>query len=276
MMSIISTDSWRRHLNLAIGMLILMPLLLSAVAPGAITPYDPLKTSVKELYQPPSAQHWFGTDELGRDVLSRVAHGARVSLPAASITILLASSIGVLAGLIAGYWRGWADRLIMIVVDMLLAFPSIVLAMAVGVALGRSLRSAVLAVAAVWWPVYARLVRGLTLHIKEQAYVEAAYAIGARPVHIIWKHILPNALSAIIVRVSLGLGFAVLTLASLGFMGIGVNAPTPEWGAMVSWGRTYFLTEWWIGGFPALAITLVVIGTTFVGDALNELLNPNL
>jgi len=267
---------WLRNVNLIIGCVILAPFILAAIEPGLLSSYNPLKTSVREMLHAPGSKHWFGTDELGRDVFSRVVHGARVSLPAASITIIIACTIGVMAGVAAGYWKGWADRLIMIVTDMLLAFPRIVLAMAIGAALGPSLRSAVLAVAAAWWPVYARLVRGLTLQIKEQAYVEAAYSIGARPLHTIRKHILPNALSAIIVRISLDLGLAVLTLASLGFIGIGVNAPTPEWGAMVSWGRTYFLTEWWIGGFPALAITLVVVGTTFLGDALNDILNPTM
>ena len=261
-------------LNLLIGSLLLLPFILAAIHPGLFTPYEPNKTSVKEIVQAPSGRHWFGTDELGRDVFTRVIYGARVSIPAALITILIACTIGVLAGVISGYWMGWADRTIMVIVDMLLAFPHIILAMAIGAALGPSLRSAVLAVAIVWWPVYARLVRGLTLQIKEQAYVEAAHSIGAGSTRIISKHILPNILSSVIVRISLDLGFAVLTLASLGFMGIGVNAPTPEWGAMVSWGRTYFLTEWWIGGFPALAITLVVIGTTFLGDGLNDLLNP--
>lgn len=162
----------------------------------------------------------------------------------------------------------------MIAVDMVLAFPTIVLAMAVGTALGPSLSSAVLALVAVWWPLYARLTRGLTLQLKQQEYVAASRALGAGPWHIILKHILPNSLSSLLVRFSLDLGFAVLTLASLGFIGIGVSAPTPEWGAMVNWGRTYFLTEWWIAGFPALSITLVVVGAMFVGDALNDLLDP--
>lgn len=266
--------NWFRSLNFIIGILLLTPFILAAIQPAIFSTHNPLKTSIREMIQPPDAKHWFGTDELGRDVFSRVVHGARVSLPAASITILIACTIGVIAGVAAGYWMGWIDKVIMIFTDMLLAFPRIVLAMAIGAALGPSLRSAVLALAVAWWPVYARLVRSLTLQIKEQAYVEAADALGAKPLHTIRKHILPNALSAIIVRISLDLGLAVLTLASLGFIGIGVNAPTPEWGAMVSWGRIYFLTEWWIGGFPIIAITLVVIGTTFLGDALNDLFNP--
>ena len=146
--------------------------------------------------------------------------------------------------------------------------------MAVAAALGSGIRNAMLAMAAVWWPLYARLLRGLTLRIKEEEYVQAGYAIGGSGFHVIRKHILPNTVSAIIIRISLDLGFAVLLLASLGFIGLGATAPTPEWGTMVSLGRIYFLTEPWIGIFPALAITLVVIGTTLLGDALNDIWNP--
>lgn len=265
---------YRRYRQLALGALFLLPFVLFAIAPGAFAPYDPIKTSVKERLQPPSAEHWFGTDELGRDVYSRVVYGARISLTSASITILVASVIGVVAGVMAGYLGGWADRVIMIGADMVLAFPRIILAMAVAAALGSGMRNAMLAMAAVWWPVYARLMRGLTLQIKQEEYVQAAFAIGGNWFHVIRKHIVPNTLNAIVIRISLDLGFAVLLLASLGFIGLGATAPTPEWGTMVSVSRIYFLTEWWIGFFPALAITLVVIGTTPVGDALNDLWNP--
>jgi peptide/nickel transport system permease protein len=267
---------WRRYRSLVLGGLFLLPFVLFVIAPGVFAPYDPIKTSVKERLQPPSAEHWFGTDELGRDVYSRVVYGARISLTSASITIAIACAVGIIAGITAGYLGGWADRGIMIATDMVLAFPRIILAMAVAAALGSGIRNAMLAMAAVWWPLYARLLRGLTLRIKEEEYVQAGYAIGGSGFHIIRKHILPNTVSAIIIRVSLDLGFAVLLLASLGFIGLGATAPTPEWGTMVSLGRIYFLTEPWIGIFPALAITLVVIGTTLLGDALNDLWNPTL
>lgn len=224
---------------------------------------------------PPGPEHWFGTDELGRDIYSRVVYGARVSLVSASATILFASFVGVPLGMVAGYMGGWIDRVVTVGIDMVLSFPSLVLALAVGAALGPSLSSAVLAISAVWWPVYARLVRGITMQLKEMEYIEASVSMGATSFHILRKHILPNALSSIIVRISLDLGFAVLLLASLSFVGLGAAAPSPEWGAMVAWGRLYFLTEWWIGGFPALAITFVVIGITLAGDALNDILNPN-
>ena len=260
--------------SLALALVFLLPFLLFALAPGVFAPYDPLKTAVAERLQPPSSQHWFGTDELGRDVYSRVVFGTRDSLVSASLTIALACTIGVMGGVVAGYVGGWADRIIMTAADMVLAFPRIILAMAVAAALGSGIRNAMLAMAAVWWPVYARLMRGLTLQMKQEEFVLASYAIGGSGLHIIRKHILPNTLSSIVIRISLDLGFAVLLLASLSFIGLGASAPMPEWGTMVSLGRIYFLTEPWIGFFPALAITLVVIGTTLAGDALNDLWRP--
>ncbi len=266
---------WRRlgaqNPGLLAGITLLLPFLLFALLPEIFATHDPIKTSIRELYIPPSAEHFFGTDELGRDVYSRVVHGARISLVSASLIIGIACVIGVILGTIAGYWGGWSDRVIMTLVDLVLAFPSLILALAVSAALGPGLRSAIIAAAAVWWPVYARLLRGITLQLAEMEFVTAARAMGASAPRIILRHILPNAIYAIIVRISIDLGLAVLLLASLSFIGLGASAPTPEWGAMVAWGRLYFLTEWWIGGFPALAITLVVVAITMLGDGLNDL-----
>lgn len=260
-----------RNPGLLAGALLLLPFLLFALLPEVFATHDPIKTSIRELYQPPGAEHFFGTDELGRDVYSRVVHGARISLASASLIIGIACAIGVALGAIAGYWGGASDRLIMTLVDLVLAFPSLILALAVSAALGPGLRSAIIAAAAVWWPVYARLLRGITLQLAEMEFVTAARALGASTPRIVLRHILPNAIYAIVVRVSIDLGLAVLLLASLSFIGLGASAPTPEWGAMVAWGRLYFLTEWWIGGFPALAITLVVVAITMLGDGLNDL-----
>lgn len=257
--------------GLAAGAALLLPFLLFALLPGVFATHSPIKTSIRELYQPPGAEHFFGTDELGRDVYSRVVHGARISLASASLIIGIACAIGVVLGTIAGYWGGASDRVIMTLVDLVLAFPSLILALAVSAALGPGLRSAIIAAAAVWWPVYARLLRGITLQLAEMEFVTAARALGASTPRIVLRHILPNAIYAIVVRVSIDLGLAVLLLASLSFIGLGASAPTPEWGAMVAWGRLYFLTEWWIGGFPALAITLVVVAITMLGDGLNDL-----
>jgi peptide/nickel transport system permease protein len=263
----------RKYFSLAAGILLLLPFVLFALLPDVFSTHDPIKSSIRELYTPPSPEHWFGTDELGRDVFSRVVHGAQISLFSAGVIIAVASLIGIILGTVAGYWGGWIDRIIMILVDLVLAFPVLILALAVGAALGPGLRSAMIAATAVWWPVYARLLRGMTLQLKEMEYVTAAQAMGASPIWIIIRHIIPNTLNSIIVRISLDLGFAVLLLASLSFVGMGASAPTPEWGAMVAWGRLYFLTEWWIGGFPAIAITLVVIAITIIGDSLNDLLS---
>lgn len=264
---------FRANPGLTAGIALLLPFLLFALLPEVFATHDPIKTSIRELYAPPSPEHFFGTDELGRDVYSRVVFGARISLVAASIIIGIACCIGIILGTIAGFWQGWADRVIMILVDLVLAFPSLILALAVSAALGPGLRSAIIAAAAVWWPVYARLLRGLTIQLSEMEFVTAARAMGASSPVIVIRHILPNAVYAIVVRISLDLGLAVLLLASLSFIGLGASAPTPEWGAMVAWGRIYFLTEWWIGAFPALAITLVVVGITLLGDGLNDMRN---
>ena len=257
--------------GLVAGIALMLPFLLFAALPTVFATHDPIKTSIRELYQPPSVEHFFGTDELGRDVYSRVVHGARISLVSASLIIGIACVIGMILGAVSGYWGGWSDRALMTLVDLVLAFPSLILALAVSAALGPGLRSAIIAATAVWWPVYARLCRGLTLQLAEMEFVTAARAMGASAPWIILRHILPNAIYAVVVRVSIDLGLAVLLLASLSFVGLGASAPTPEWGAMVAWGRLYFLTEWWIGGFPALAITLVVVAITMLGDGLNDI-----
>ena len=220
----------RRNPGLVAGLALMLPFLLFALLPGVFATHNPIKTSIRELYTPPNAEHFFGTDELGRDVYSRVVHGARISLASASIIIGTACLIGVVLGTVAGFWGGWSDRVIMTLVDLVLAFPSLILALAVSAALGPGLRSAIIAAAAVWWPVYARLLRGITIQLSEMEFVTAARAMGASAPSIILRHILPNAVYAIIVRISLDLGLAVLLLASLSFIGLGASAPTPEWG----------------------------------------------
>lgn len=266
---------YSQNRGLMAGLLLLLPFFLFALLPGVFATHDPSKTSIRELYSPPNADHFFGTDEFGRDVYSRVVYGTRISLVSAALIIGIAGWIGVILGTIAGYWGGWSDRVIMTLTDLVLAFPPFILAMAVNAALGSGLRSSIIAAAAVWWPVYARLLRGLTLQLANMEFVTAARAMGASSASIIIRHILPNTVYAITVRVSLDLGLAILLLASLSFIGLGASAPTPEWGAMVVGGRHYFLTDWWIGGFPALAITLVVVAITLLGDGLNDALNIN-
>ena len=248
--------------------------LFLAVFSPWIVPIDPLAMEPAVRLAPPSADHWFGTDNGGRDVFSRVAVGAQYSLIASLAILIIAAVVGSLIGLISGYLGGLVDELLMRVTDMFLAFPALVLAMGAAAALGPSLFNGVLAIAMVWWPWYARLVRGQTLVIKNQAFVEAARAVGATGPRIAFKHILRNCWSPIIVQMSLDIGYAVLTLAGLSFIGLGAQPPTPEWGTMVSSGRDYFLDQWWMVTFPGLAIFLSVMAFNLLGDGLQESLTP--
>ncbi len=239
-----------------------------------IVPVDPLAMDPAVRLAPPSIDHWFGTDSGGRDVFSRVAVGAQYSLVASLAILIIATVVGSLIGLTSGYFGGFVDEILMRLTDMFLAFPALVLAMGAAAALGPSLLNAVLAISMVWWPWYARLVRGQTLVIKNQLYVEAARAVGATGPRIAYKHILRNCWSPIIVQMSLDLGYAVLTLAGLSFIGLGAQPPTPEWGTMVSQGRDYFLDQWWIVTFPGVAIFLAVMAFNLLGDGLQESLTP--
>jgi peptide/nickel transport system permease protein len=248
--------------------------LFLAIFSPLIVPVDPLAMDPAVRLSPPSVDHWFGTDNGGRDVFSRVAVGAQYSLIASLAILLIATVVGGLIGLLSGYFGGLVDELLMRVTDMFLAFPALVLAMAAAAALGPSLFNAVLAIAMVWWPWYARLVRGQTLVIKNQVFVEAARVVGATGLRIAFKHILRNCWSPIIVQMSLDIGYAVLTLASLSFIGLGAQPPTPEWGTMISLGRDYFLDEWWIVTFPGLAIFMAVMAFNLLGDGLQESLTP--
>jgi peptide/nickel transport system permease protein len=229
-----------------------------------------------ERFQPPGPRHWFGTDDVGRDMFSRVLYGAQISIVAAATVLAIALSIGVTVGATAGAGGRWTDNLIMRVTDIFLAFPSLVLAMAVSAALGRSLTASMIAVGLVVWAEYARLVRGLFLSLRENTYVVAARSIGATQPRIILRHLLPNAMSPILVRATMDVGYAILTTASLSFVGLGAQPPTPEWGAMVTAGRTYLLVQWWYATFPGLAIFVTVLGFVLLGDALRDWLDPGL
>jgi peptide/nickel transport system permease protein len=217
-----------------------------------------------------------GTDDGGRDILARIIFGTRSSLLTALGILAMASVTGTAIGLAAGYFGGWVDEVLMRVTDMFLAFPALVLAMGMAATLGPSLFNAMLATAVVWWPWYARLVRGQALHLKHEAFVDAARVSGASAFRITVHHILRNCLTPIIVQMSLDIGYAILTLASLSFIGLGAQPPTPEWGSMVSLGRDYFLEQWWMVTFPGLAIFLSVMAFNLLGDGLQEALSPRL
>ncbi len=258
----------------AVGLLLVVLAVLVAVFAPQIAPMDPIAMAPQNRLLPPGSTYWFGTDDNGRDILSRVIFGARYSLVAAFGILALASLTGTIIGLAAGLFGGWLDELLMRITDMFLAFPALVLAMALTAALGPSLFNAVVATALVWWPWYARLVRGQALHLKHEAYVEAAVIAGASRLRIAWHHILRNCLTPLIVQVSLDMGYAILTLAGLSFVGLGAQPPTPEWGSMVSVGRDYFLDNWWMVTFPGLAIFVTVMAFNLLGDGIQEALSP--
>ena len=266
----------RNNALAVVGALLVLALLLTAVFAPFLTSYDPVKLSMAQRLRPPSGEHLFGTDEFGRDLFSRVAYGAQITLQVVATVIAIATAVGVTLGAVGAYRGGVWDELVMRLSDVFMAFPDLVLAMALAAALGANLRSAILAVSIVWWPTYARLIRGQVLSLKHMAYVEAAHALGVSEAGIIFRHILPNTLSPLLVRITTDAGYAILYTASLGFIGLGAQEPTPEWGRMVAAGRFYLLDQWWYATLPGLAIFLAVLGFTWVGDALRDLLDPRM
>jgi peptide/nickel transport system permease protein len=257
------------------GAAIILFWIVVAVAAPLVAPYDALEQHIEERLSPPSARYLFGTDELGRDVFSRVVYGARISLPVGLIVILFSMVAGALMGAVAGFLGGVADTLLMRLADITLAFPSIVLALAIASVLGPSLKNALIAMILVWWPEYARLMRGQVLTIKNNEYVTAARAIGVPGRRILARHIAPNASAPIVVKASLDAGSAILTITALSFIGLGAVPPTPEWGAMISMGRFKFY-DWWLTAFPGLAVLSVVLGFNFLGDGLRDAFDPRL
>lgn len=244
------------------------------VALGApwIAPYDPLAQDF-ELLQAPSREHLFGTDELGRDVLSRVVYGARLSLPLAVLLVVLATTIGSILGALAGYLRSWVDPLVMRSVDLVFAFPAIILAMVVTASLGPNVRNAVLAIVIVAWPTYARVVRGLVLSLGDAEFVHASRLLGSSSRRALVRDILPNLAGPVVVLATLDLANAILLLSGLSFLGLGAQPPDAEWGSMVAVGTQYF-QNWWMGTFPGLAIFTSVLAFNFLGDSLRDRLDP--
>ncbi len=264
-------SAWSQPLAIA-GMFLAGLWLVVVIFVPLIAPYDPLAQS-SQLFLEPSTTHLFGTDELGRDVFSRVLWGSRLSLPLAFFLVAMAVAVGAVLGGLAGYFGGWVDELIMRSTDLVFAFPTIILAMAVTAALGPSLRNAVLAVLVVFWPSYARVVRGLVMSLGEADYVSAARLLGASSRRALLVDVLPNVAGPVMVLATLDLGNAVLLLAGLSFLGLGAQPPTPEWGSMVNTG-TQFFQRWWMGTFPGFAILSVVLAFNFLGDSLRDALDP--
>jgi peptide/nickel transport system permease protein len=246
-----------------------------ALAAPVIAPYDPIDQQVRERLQPPSTAHFLGVDELGRDVFSRVLYGGRVSLPVAAVVVLLATLFGTLYGGLAGFGGTWLDEASMRLVDMVLAFPSLILAMAIAAALGPSIQNSMLALLLVWWPPYARVARGQVLGLKRRDFVAAARALGMSEQRILLRHILPNALAPAFVLTSMDFGNAIIITAALSFLGLGAVPPTPEWGAMVAEGRE-LVQQWWISTFSGVAIFSVAMACNFIGDGLRDAVDPRL
>jgi len=250
----------------------LLAVIFVAIWGADVAPYDPLDVQLKQKLSPPSARHLLGTDNLGRDVLSRVMAATGVSLGAGLIILLASTVVGTVFGTISGYSGGRVDEIMMRITDIFLAFPALVLAMAITAVLGPSLRNAMLAISVTWWPWYARLVRGTVLGIKEEEYILSARCIGAPTWRIGLFHIIPNVIVPVIVQAAMDMGSALVTASSLSFMGLGVQPPQPEWGAMINEGRDYVFAAWWMGVFPGLAIFGAVYLFNALGDAINSTL----
>ncbi|MDQ3250000.1 MAG: ABC transporter permease [Chloroflexota bacterium] len=259
-----------------IGLLLLLLFFLIALLAPILSPLNPLKQDIPASLTAPGSDFWLGTDKLGRDLFSRMLYGARISVFVGLAVVALAGTFGTLVGLIAGYRRGWVDEWMMRITDIFFAFPGLILAMAIAGALGPSLRNALIAVAVVLWPVYARLVRGQVLGLREREFVQAAHATGASHWRIISRHLLPNVLAPLLVQASFDMGATILTVAGLSFIGFGAQPPTPEWGVMISEGRNYITTQWWLTAVPAGAILLFVAAFNLVGDGLRDMLDPRL
>ncbi|MBO1436900.1 ABC transporter permease [Meiothermus sp. CFH 77666] len=256
------------------GVVILLLLVLGATFAPILVPYSPTATDFSALQQGPSAKHWFGTDQLGRDILSRVFYGARVSLAAGLVSVLIALVLGGLIGLVAGFYGGWIDDVLMRLTDAMLAFPFLVLAIALAAVLGPSLQNTMLAIGVVTTPVFARLIRGQVLSERPRDYVQAAVALGGGDGRIIVRHMLPNILGPLIVQVSLSTATAVLAEATLSFLGLGVQPPTPSWGSMLNDARGYLSQAPHMALFPGLAIFLAVLAFNLIGDGLRDAFDP--
>jgi peptide/nickel transport system permease protein len=262
---------------LVVGGLVSAAIVVVAVFAPLIAPFPgdaATATHPFAVLHAPSAQHWFGTDQVGRDILSRVLYGARISPLIAFFVLLIACLIGIPLGIAAGYFGGWLDDVIMRVTDIFLAFPALLLALALAAVLPPSLTSVTIAIAATWWPWYTRLIRGQAASVAGRPYIESCRALGISRRRIIFRHILPNAITPLIVQISLDVGGVILTASALSFLGLGAQDPTPDWGLMVSEGQTYFTTNWWVVTFPGLAILLTAFAFNLLGDGLRDVLDP--
>ena len=262
----------RIGLSLPVGGLLVAVFVLFALIPEVVASGDPAKLNVAQQFRPPSAEHWLGTDEVGRDLWTRVVHGTRYSLGMALAIVATGAAIGTIYGAAAGFAGGGIDELMMRIVDVFLSLPGFILAMAIAATIGRGIGPLVGALVIVWWPSYARLVRGMVLGLKERPHVEGARALGASAPYIVRRHIVPLMIEQLNVRVTQDLGYALVAVASLSFIGLGVQPPAPEWGLLLGGARAYISSSWWYPVFPGIAIALATVGFSLLGDGLAELL----
>lgn len=269
--------AWRAFTGNRLAMLglgiVLVLILMAALAPW-VAPYEPAAPDLQNRLRPFSGAHWLGTDELGRDILSRILHGARLTLYVVVLVAVIAAPVGLLIGTAAGYSGGWLDVVLMRITDIFLAFPKLILALAFVSALGPGIENAIIAIAITSWPPYARIARAETITIRNSDFINAVRLQGAGPVRIIWSHVVPLCTSSLIVRVTLDMAGIILTAAGLGFLGLGAQPPLPEWGAMISSGRQFLLDQWWVATVPGIAIFIVSLGFNLLGDGLRDVLDP--
>lgn len=251
-----------------LALLIVAALAAFTMLPSLIAPYDPIALAMSDRLKPPSLEHLFGTDEGGRDIFSRVVHGTRYSLGVAIVIVFFSALFGVIYGAVSGMARGWVDNVLMRIVDLFFGFPALVLALAVAAAMGRGLDSVALSLAVIWWPGYARLVRGEVLRLRERPHVESARALGVSELTILRRHIIPFVTQEVNVRVTTDIGFALVAVTALSFLGLGANSPTPEWGLLIRDSRSYFGSAWWYLVFPGTMIMLTATAFSIIGDAL--------
>lgn len=271
-------QGWLRRMGryrlTVVGVIVVLAIVIAALLAPIIAPYDPIALDIEALLMPPGGAHPLGTDELGRDIFSRIVYGTRYALLIGVAVVLIEAVIGIVLGSCAAYFGGWLDVVLMRIVDVMLAVPTLVLALAIAGVLGGGLGNMILAIGVTGWREFARLMRGQVLVIRTSTYVEAARALGGRDLRILVRHILPNALGTIIVFTTLEMPTALLWAASLSFLGLGAQPPTPEWGAMVAEGRGFIGQAWWVSTFPGLAIMITVLGFNFLGDGLRDMLDP--
>jgi peptide/nickel transport system permease protein len=259
-----------------IGLLVFLVLCVPLLVPGRLAPYDPTAVSPNEIFRPPSVRHWLGTDQFGRDMLSRLIYGTHISMSLGVVSVSLSVLISLPLGIVSGYYRGALDAVLMRLMDVVMAFPGILLALIIIAILGPGLANAMIAVGIGEAPAYTRVVRSTTLSVRGQSYIEAARAIGANDFRILLRYVLPNIVQPLIVISSVGFAVAIVIGSSLGFLGLGAQPPTAEWGTMVSEGRTYLRSQWWISAFPGATIGATVLALNILGDALRDVFDPRL